>query len=75
MKSNYELFFGSPEQVAITFATIGEWTDQVVRLSEPPEGGGKWFAPTPYYLLGESIGADLGENATEFLEWLRCDAE
>lgn len=75
MASNYEKFFGSPEQVAITFATIEEWLAQEVQISQPPEEGKKWFAPGPYYLLGETVGENSGCNAMALLEWLRGEGE
>lgn len=74
MASNYEKFFGSPERVAITFATIEEWLAQEVQISKPPEEGKKWFAPGPYYLLSEAFGENSGCNAMALLEWLRGDA-
>ena len=74
MESNYEKFFGSPELVAVTFATVGEWLRQEVMMSPQPEEGKEWFAPGPYYLLSETVGEDFGCNAMELLEWLRGDA-
>ena len=74
-ESNYEKLFGSPEKVAITFAAIEEWLRQEVMLSKPPEEGNEWFAPGPYYLLSETVGADFKCNALSLLEWLRGDAE
>lgn len=74
-ESNYDKFFGSPELVALTFATIDEWIEQEVRMSQPPEDGKEWFAPSPYYLLSETIGVNLGCNAMALLGWLRRDAE
>lgn len=75
MASNYERLFGSPERVAITFATIEEWLANEVRMSQPPEEGKEWFAPGPYYLLSETVGENFGCNAMALLEWLRGDAE
>lgn len=74
MASNYEKFFGSPELVAVTFATIEEWLAQEVRMSPALEEGKEWYAPGPYYLLGESLGANFGCNAMAMLEWLSGDA-
>ena len=75
MASNYEEFFGSPELVAVTFATIEEWLAQEVRLGQQPEEGKEWFAPGPYYLLSEAFGANFRCNAIALLEWLRGDSE
>ena len=75
MQSRWHQFFGTPERVAITFATIEEWLANEVRMSPVPEEGKEWFAPGSYYLLGEAIGANFKCNATALLEWLRGDAE
>ena len=70
MKNNYERFFGSPERVAVTFATIEEWLTYKVKKSPVPEDGKEWFAPGAYYLLNETFGTNIGCNAMAVLEWL-----
>lgn len=75
MASNYERLFGSPERVAVTFATIEEWLANEVRMAPAPEEGKEWYAPGPYYLLGETFGEVFELNAMALLEWLGGDAE
>ena len=71
MASNYERFFGTPELVAVTFAAIEEWLAQEVRMGQPPGEDKEWFAPGPYYMLGETVGENFRCNAMALLEWLR----
>ena len=71
--TQWEKLFGTPEKVAITFATINEWQDKRIRLSSPPEEGGVWYAPGMGYLLGESIGENFGESPLAILEWLESE--
>lgn len=73
--TKYERYFGSPERVALTVATVNEWLEQRVRMSDPPEEGKEWFAPGPYYLFSEGLGEGFGLGAMDMLEWLRGDAE
>ena len=67
--TNYEKYFGSPERVAVTFATVDEWQERQVKLSEPPDEG-EWYAPGLLYLLGETLQEGFDLSPFGFLEWL-----
>lgn len=72
--TNWEKLFGTPERVAVTFATINEWQAQRIRLAPKPSESTEWFAPGMGYLLGESIGENFGESPLAILEWLESEA-
>ena len=75
MTSRYEELFGSPERVVITFATIDEWLAAEIALSNLSRDGREWYAPGPYYMLEQALGANTASNARELLDWLLGDAE
>lgn len=68
--TNYERFFGSPERVALTVATVDEWLWRRVSMASQPEDGKEWFAPGLYYLFSESLGGDFDLNAMAMFGWL-----
>ena len=56
--TNYDRYFGSPERVALTFATIREW-----------ETGKPNPRPTVYGEFGACVQVDF-KSATAILNWL-----
>ena len=69
-QTNYERYFGTPERVALTVATVNEWLEQHLRMTDPPEEGKEWLVPGPYYLFSEGLGEGFGLKAMDMLDWL-----